>query len=212
MSAVIIFLLLFNFAVSWFNAWSVGRSWNETKAVGGVARFMAWCGAIMSASGFTWSYLVLLVLANMVMPHKWQLPPKYVDAMFSAGYLIIILPVIGSGIAITVQSWSYFWRERNFKNGAVAGYNTFADVYNIYEAAHAIPESFSMIKNAFKGGDDEDDDVRGRLALIAIALAVLAVVGGCLTTAAIIRSTARKTAQSQKFRANSATHEQRQYA
>lgn len=204
MSAIVFLLLIFNFAVSWFNAWSVGRSWNETKAVGGLTRFMAWCGAVMSASGFTWCYLVILTLINSAMPHKWQLPQKYSDAVMALGYLVIILPVIGSGIAITVQSWAYFWRERSFKNGAVAGYNTFADIYNIYESVRAIPEALDIVGKAFGGSSDDDDEGGGRLVLIVIALVGLCLIGGILTTTGIIRCTARREAQGQKFRANDA--------
>jgi hypothetical protein len=97
MSAILILLLLLNFVISWFNAWSVGRSWAETKAFGGLPRFFAWCGSVMSACGFTWCYLVLLVIINHAIPWKYQLPPKYEEAMFRLGYLMIILPVIGSG-------------------------------------------------------------------------------------------------------------------
>jgi hypothetical protein len=205
MSALVFLLLIFNFAVSWFNAWSVGRSWNETKAVGGISRFMAWCGAIMSASGFTWCYLVILTLINSVLPHKYALPQKYADAVMALGYLAIILPVIGSGIAITIQSWAYFWRERTFKNGAVAGYNTFADIYNIYEAIDAIPDALSIVGKAFGGSsssDDDDDSGSGKLVLIVIVLVILCLIGGILTTTVIIRCTARNEAQGQKLRAS----------
>lgn len=189
MSAMLLLLVLLNFGISWFNAWSVGRSWAETKAAGGLARFMAWMGAIMSASGFTWVYLVILTLINNAIPWKYQLPPQYAEGMFRLGYLIIILPVIGSGLAITVQSWMYFWRNRNWKSGAVAGWNTFADIYNIYTAARAIPESLSFLGNLFDS--DDDDDAKSFFGKLMIALAILAVIGGIVTTAAIINITNR---------------------
>lgn len=212
MNALTFLLLIFNFAVSWFNAWSVGRSWSETKAVGGMSRFMAWCGAIMSASGFTWCYLIILVLINSAMPHKWQLPQKYSDAVLALGYLAIILPIIGSGIAITIQSWAYFWRERTFKNGAIAGYNTFADIYNIYEAIDAIPDALSIVGKAFGGSsssDDDDDSGSGKLIMLVIVIVILAIVGGILTTTMIIRCTARRQAQEQKLRASEAWRNRR---
>jgi hypothetical protein len=55
-------LLILNFAISWFNAWSVGRVWTESKMIGGFFRMTVWCGAIMSACGFTWVYIALLGL------------------------------------------------------------------------------------------------------------------------------------------------------
>ena len=49
------FLWILNFGISWWNAYAVGVTWVETKNMGGYQRFMAWMGAIMSASGFTCS-------------------------------------------------------------------------------------------------------------------------------------------------------------
>lgn len=177
------FLLLLNFGISWFNAWSVGKSWIETKQAGGWPRFMAWCGATMSASGFTWVYVAIL---GIIAQATGKVPPKYVEAMFSLGYLTVILPIIGSGLAITAQSWAHFWRERNFGSGAVAGWNTFAQIYNIYEATSAIPAAFKSLGGVF--GDDDEDN--GLLPLVIMAV-VFAVLGGVLTTVAIVRRTAR---------------------
>ncbi len=184
--ALLTFLVVLNFAISWFNAWSTGKSWAESKAFGGFPRLLAWCGAIMSASGFTWCYLVIVSLVAQ----KW-IPAKYAEAIFRIGYLTIIIPVIGTGIVITVQSWMTFWRNRTLLNGGVAAWNTFADVYNIYTACRAIPESLSFLKDLAKGSDDDDSGVNAKLIKWAIILAILCIVGGALTTTAIIRSTAR---------------------
>jgi hypothetical protein len=206
MSATLFLFLVLNFGISWFNAWSVGRSWNETRAVGGVAHFMAWCGAVMSASGFTWCYLVLLTLINSVLPVDYRLPEKYAEGMFHLGYLIIIFPILGSGLAITVQSWAHFWRNRNFKNGALAGWNTFAQVYNTYQSIKTVPQSLSFVSDLFKsdGKRRGKDDARGQLIMLMVVLVVLAVMGGVLTTALVIRSTARSVAREQAYRARTA--------
>jgi hypothetical protein len=199
MSIILLFLVLLNFVISWFNAWSVGRGWAETKVAGGFARFMSWCGAIMSASGFTWCYLVIICVVGQLIPGRYHLPDKYAEGVFRLGYLIIILPILGSGLAITIQSWMYFWKERNWKSGAVAGWNTLADIYNIYQAASAIPESLSFLGNLFSNEDDDEDNsfwVR-----LVIALAILCVIGGIVTTTTIVLTTARKTAKAELKRA-----------
>jgi hypothetical protein len=200
---MIVLLVVLNLVISVFNAWSVGRSWYETKAVGGFVRFMAWMGATMSAVGFTWSYLV--VIAALAGPDGFQrLPPHYVDAMFSLGYLVLIGPCIGSGIAITIDSWAHFWRKRTFGSGAVAGWNTFADIYNIYNAARYVPTAWDNVMDLFsskKGSSSSsDDDDSSPFAAIAIALALLAVLGGVLTTAAIIRTVAQATARDRQLK------------
>ena len=38
----VLILLVLNFGISWFNAYSVGRSWADSKAIGGWPRFMDW--------------------------------------------------------------------------------------------------------------------------------------------------------------------------
>lgn len=199
---MILLLLLLNFGISIFNSIAAGASWVETKAVGGFARFMSWMVAIMAACGFTWCYLA--VIALVAGPDGFnRLPPRYVEAMFSLGYLTIIGPVIGSGIAITLQSWAHFWRARTFGSGAVAGYNTFAQVYNIYEAAHYVPTAWDTCREVFfpskKSSSSSSSDDDNGFAGLAILLAVLAVLAGVVTAAVIIRTVAERTAANRKL-------------
>jgi hypothetical protein len=195
---MIFLFLVLNFVISIFNAWGVGRSWVETKVVGGLPRFMAWMGATMSAVGFTWCYLV--ILAFFAGPEGFnKIPANYVDAMFSLGYLIIIFPCLGSGIAITIDSWAYFWRKRTIGSGALAAYNTFADLYNIYEAARFVPKAWGTVIDLLN--PKKRDKSSSSFAGIAITLALAAVLGGILTTAAIVRTVSERTASDRKFRA-----------
>ena len=192
---MIFVLVVLNFAISWFNAWSVGRSWAETAAAGGWVRLMSWAGAIMSACGFTWVYLVIL---GLIASGLGKLDRLYVEAMFSLGYLTIIVPIIVSGLLITVDSWAHFWRRRSLGSGAVAGWNSFAQVYNTYQAMSAIPQALSIVKEAFGGrrrSSDSKTDPRAAMAAFAIALVIVAVIGGALTTTLIVRATTRRHAR-----------------
>jgi len=70
--------------------------WVETKEMGGWSRFMTWMGAIMSASGFTWCYLVILLFGGYYAQFSFlkpnQAPYIGVEALkagFALGYLII---------------------------------------------------------------------------------------------------------------------------
>ena len=193
---MIFLFLILNFAISILNAWGVGRTWVETKVVGGFPRFMAWMAATMSAVGFTWCYLVILAFAAG--PNGFhKLPANYVDAMFSLGYLIIILPCIGSGTAITLDSWAHFWRKRNIGNGALAAYNTFADIYNVYQAVRYVPKAWDTVKDLlFPKKRDSSNGFAG----IAIMLALAAVFGGILTTSAIVRTVSERTAADKRLR------------
>jgi hypothetical protein len=42
-------ILGLNFGISWWNAKTCGRAWEESKAIGGSVRVFAWCGAVQSA-------------------------------------------------------------------------------------------------------------------------------------------------------------------
>src|SRR5258708_12839718 len=110
---MIFLLLILNFAISWFNAWSVGRVLVESKMIGGFFRMTVWCGAIMSACGFTWVYIALLGL--LAQSFQW-LPARYIQGIFSLGYLVIIFPLLGSGLGIAPSSSPQFWRHNTLIN------------------------------------------------------------------------------------------------
>jgi len=183
----VVLILLLNYSISWFNAWSVGRSWADSKAIGGWPRFMVWCGAVMSASGFTWCYLIPLALLAGVM--GW-LPPEYVQATLELGYVVIILPILGSGLAIWLDSVTTAWRRRDLASIGIASWNTFAMAHNTYSAAKTLPKVLEHLGDVFKGGDS--DDAKGKALLLVVLLVILAVCAGFLTTRAIIMRTARK--------------------
>jgi len=196
MSMLIIALLwILNFVISWFNAWGCGKTWNESKHVGGWPHFLNWMGAIMSASGFTWCYLIIIAAVGSVVqvggdgntpPHA-LLSPDMFEAFCNLGYLVIVFPILGSGLAITVHSWGVFWRRKTLGNGAVAGYNTFAQVYNMVSAFQHVPGAAKGVGKFFDGKDTKKET-------LVLLLVVLAVAGGILTTWAIIRSVAKSTA------------------
>ena len=186
---MIFLLLILNFAISWFNAWSVGRVWVESKMIGGFSRMTVWCGAIMSACGFTWVYIALLGM--LAQSFQW-LPPRYIQGIFSLGYLVIILPLLGSGLGIAVSSWVQFWRQKNLINGGIAAWNTYAQISNVVSAVRFIPEAIGNVLSAFKGDDDEEDN---RALLIMLAVVLVAVGAGVMTARAIILGTARKASQ-----------------
>lgn len=195
---MIIVLLFVNFAISWFNSWSVGRSWAETKHIGGLPRFMTWMGAIMASAGFSWCYL--FILAFIVGPDGMnKLPEKYVVAMCNLGYLALIIPVIGSGTAITIQSLVRAWKERSLATGGIAAWNTFADIYNISQALEYAPGAFEDVADVLfdsKGDKDEEDNAAARLAILLVCLAIA---GGIITAALIIRSTSKNAVRNARF-------------
>ncbi len=167
-------LLIVNFGISWWNAYATGKVWAESKAAGGWPRAMAWAGAVMSACGFTFVYAVVLAL---IAGATGYLPPQYVQGLLELTYVIIVLPILGSGMIIWVESLMTAWRERTFGNIAGAGWNTFAQIHNTYEAATMLPGIFKHLGELFAKGDD-DDDLKDRLTMIVFAL-TLSIVHSC---------------------------------
>jgi hypothetical protein len=186
---LLVLLWLLNFGISAWNAYAVGRAWVETKVAGGWPRFMAWMGAIMSASGFTWCYLILLVLGGHAM--GW-LDDEATAVAFQLGYLLLIPGILFSGLMIMLDSWRRAFRNGGFLNYGVAAWNTYAQIHNTMSAVRSIGPAFRSVLGFFTGGDRErrssrDGDARGLIVLLVIFLVALALLAGVLTTTIIIR-------------------------
>jgi len=185
----LVLLWILNLIISIFNAWGCGKAWNQTLNTVW-ARLLLWCGAIMSASGFTWCYLTLLLYLSQ--NFGW-LPPAYNVLAAELGYVILIPIVITSGLVITVDSWVYFARNRNLGGGLTAAYNTYATYRNISDAVTFFPAALKDVTKLFD--TKSNDDTKGKAALLAIVLVLVAFLGGILTTRYIILSTAQNTTQ-----------------
>jgi hypothetical protein len=206
---LIFLIFILNAAISVFNAWGCGNTWDSTKAKGGVAHFMNWMGAIMSASGFTWCYLVVLGFVGAITPMSlfvddpevtgMLLDETALQAFFDLGYLVIIFPILGSGLAITIQTWRGLARRRaagqaGVGDYAITGWNTFAQVHNTYSAMRELPGVFDRLGGFFGGGSSSSsssDNDSNPAAAIVIVLVILAVCGGVLTTYSIIQARRR---------------------
>jgi hypothetical protein len=184
---LVVFVWVLNFGISIWNAYAVGKAWVETKHYGGWPRFMAWMGAIMSASGFTWCYLILLAL--IAYAADW-LNLEQIEVMINLGYLIIIPGVLFSGLMITVDSWAVAYRRRTLGSVGTAAYNTFAQIHNTYHAISSMGTAYRNVAAFFKSGGKSDrgsrDSKDGAAVLIVVLLVLLALLGGILTTWAII--------------------------
>jgi hypothetical protein len=185
----VVLVWVLNLGISFWNAYAVGRAWVETKHAGGWPRFMAWMGAVMSACGFTWCYLLLLALIAYWV--EWLTQPQ-IEAMMSLGYILLIPGILFSGLMITIDSWAQAYRRRTLGSFGTAAYNTFAQIHNTYHAISGMGQAFRGLTDFFGGSGDSrrrDNDNSGAVLLV-ILLVLLALFGGILTTAAIIRRVA----------------------
>lgn len=180
---MLVLVLGLNLVISFLNARNVGRVWAESKAVGGWIRLLAWCGAIQSAAGFTFVYAVVV---GYIAVSTGYLPPAMLGVMMNLIYIMIIVPLIGSGIFITIQSWIAFARDKSLSNLGVAGWNTFAQAYNTYNAIQSFGPALDSVQQGLGGlfsGDGDSDNSTARVILL-VAIVLLA---GVLTTSVIVR-------------------------
>lgn len=178
---IAIVLIVLNVAISLWNAYATGKAWVEAKYTGGWPRFMTWMGAIMAASGLSWCILFLVIVGAVSI--GW-LTPSWGEVGLDLGYILIIPGVLFSGLMITVDSWARAFRTRKILDFGVAGYNSFAQVYNTYNAVRGVGPAFGKVFEAFAGKGKKSG---GALVLI---LVVFALAAGTLITAAIIHHVA----------------------
>jgi len=175
-------LIILNIAISLWNAYATGKAWVEAKYAGGWPRFMTWMGAVMAASGLSWCILILLILGAVGLG---KLTPYWGEVGLDLGYILIIPGILFSGLMITVDSWARAFRTRKVLDFGIAGYNSFAQVYNTYHAIQGIGPAFGKVFEAFTGGKDKKDG-----STIVLILVVFALGAGILITAAIIHHVA----------------------
>ena len=187
---MLLFFLFLNFGISFWNAYAAGAYLTESRIIGGWTRFLTWCGLVMSACGFTWVYLTLITIGAVY--GKW-LNIEDAEIMFKLGYLVIILPVLGSGLGIWIHSLAHAYRHRSFGSIGVAGWNTYAQFQNTWQAASHAPGFFQDVVDAFSAKNRRSSK-DGASALLLIMLVVLAVFGGAITTGMIARWADRRVA------------------
>jgi hypothetical protein len=171
-----------NFAISVWNAYAVGKVWIDARVAGGWRRFMCWCGAVLSASGFTWCYLIFLALTA----HYFQLISEDdVRVALDLGYVLLLPFILFAGYAVTLDSWAQAFRRGGLLNYGMAAWNTYASIHNTFSAWRNLGGAFSSIGNAFSSRRrDRNNDNSLIIVILLVAFALLA---GILTTAVIIR-------------------------
>lgn len=187
-SWIIVGLMACHGAIAWWNAKVCGQSWAESKAFGGFIRAAVWSAAIQSALGFSAVLIApLILLTHAIAPNAF--PEPAMQAAIHLWYLTVILPVLGTGLIVTVQSWVLAWRERRIADMGLAAYNSLALSHNTYGAVIGIADSLSKVTDLVKDAFGSDDD--NPAAAIALALTLLvvatALLGGALMTAALIQ-------------------------
>jgi hypothetical protein len=180
---MLVLVWILNLLISWWNARAVGLSWVEARHYGGWPRLMCWAGAVQSAAGFTWCYLLALAFGGWYFDF---LPDRALTIMLGIGYLIIVPAMLLSGLAIMLDSWAQAYRSGSLLDIGIASYNTYAQIHNTYAAAESFSAVIQGLGEALTPSSDSDDDSSGLVIVLGIVAAVVSVGLGVLTTYTII--------------------------
>lgn len=188
----LILLLGVNFAISWSNAKAVGRYWSESKQVGGSFRAEIICGYIQAIFGFTMVYsYVLMLIAPVLMRAKGVDEGFIADFEVLAGnltYLLVAIPIIGSGFRIWFTSLKSAWEQRSLRTIATAGWNSYAQIHNTISFARNAPSALKSISSFFGGSKKRNSSKNdGAIVMFAILVVIVALLGGYFTANAIMR-------------------------
>jgi hypothetical protein len=194
-------VLILNVLISIWNCYAVGTAWKDTMAMGGwFNKLLLWSGVIQSGVGFSMPIMLVLgfgATAYLVSGEQPMLTPEEADqmiqGMFSFWYVLVIFPILGSGLAIWAHSLRIAYQRRDFRSIAVAGYNSFAQIHNMVSAAHNLGGAFGNVGELFgkvldtKGGKGKD-----KIAIFLIVLVIVAIVAGFMIAFALVRHYASK--------------------
>lgn len=183
----LIVICALNFGISWWNAKVVGWLWNDRPVMGPFSKLVLYSAAVNSAIGFS-----SVLMIGLAFPASHFMDPtqahKLITWMMALWYVLVIIPILGTGLVITLHSWMQFLRTKSWSDLAASSWNTYATLHNLYDASQSLGPAMDTVGEMFtalvKGGDDEEDSALARLA---IALVFLALVGGVLLTVMIIK-------------------------
>jgi hypothetical protein len=175
-------LLAVNLWISWHNAKVTGLEWVESKYMGGWVRFMCWMGWLQSALGFTWCYVLIIVL---FLHGAGSINTATVDATLDLAYVVLFPGLFISGTFIWIESLVIAWRRRDLPSIATATWNTFAEIHNAYSAVEGMGGALKSVGSLFS--DIDDDDIKGIAIVAVVAIVLAALAGGFLTTELIRR-------------------------
>lgn len=199
--AILFLLLLLNLVISFWNASSVGRYWTERHDLPGFTRFMMWCGVIMAVAGF---FSVYVAVITMVMYDlnafawlgyqifKVELSPAEIDMLvqnvFDLAYLTIVFPVLGTGLAITLNSWIVAYQRRTLGSAAVGLYNTGAQIHNMVNAVRHVPQATRSLGKGLSKSFSSKNSSKGIAYLALMLFPITISLGGAIATTALVMS------------------------
>ncbi len=182
--------IVITLVLSTLNALGAGYAWPESKERGGLAHLVTWSVTIMASIGFT---MVLTLFNLFVALSMHWITPELAARGEALCFSLIAIPILGTGLVITVDAWAAYRRSRSLADLAVAGYDTWAQVHNTYVVVQHLGGAMRSAGGLFRGGGSSggssggDTDSDGAGALIVILLVAAAFIGGVLITWGLVK-------------------------
>ena len=103
-------------------------------------------------------------------------------------YLLVAIPIIGSGFRIWFTSLKSAWEQRSLRTIATAGWNSYAQIHNTISFARNAPSALKSISSFFGGSKKRSSSKNdGAIVMFAILVVIVALLGGYFTANAIMR-------------------------
>lgn len=167
------FLLVFivNPLIAYFNAYTVGKYWNDIQYSSFWQKTISVSALVQSVIGFSMPILGILLFIGYITK---TLTMNQIDLSIDLLWLSIIIPIVGSGILITIESIKEAIRSRSFTNGALAIWNLGSTIENIFNMV----SNFGSVIKDFEKRSDKEDDSSNLIVVLLVGIALLLSVGG----------------------------------
>jgi hypothetical protein len=154
-------ILVLIYLLSWFSAQTVARSWLDARAAGRWAMPLCWAGAILSALGFTWCYLMLVLVAA----HSFGLVVStWVQVVAGIGGLLLASLAASIALLVPVYCRLQAARARVFAQPALG--------WKKYEGAALA----ATLPEVGRGSENRDSDM-GTMVVLYALLATTTILG-----------------------------------
>lgn len=186
-------IIAVNVFISWRNCVTAGAMWKDAMGFGtGMDKALVVSAAVQASIGFSMPFVFLFgwIATGLLSGRDGPLDAYDVSAfwqsIFSLWYVAIILPALGTGTLIWIDSIRRAYHERSLASFLNAGWNTFAQVHNALGAVRNIGPAISNVGQLFKPLSGRGGG-KGKAVLLVIIVVILALAAGCLIAFALIR-------------------------
>ena len=198
----LILVLVLNLVISIWNCNIAGSAWKDTMAFGSfMDKLVLKCAIVQSSIGFSLPILMILLYIGKIFltfgdsPHITpQEAEIIVNKAFSFWYILVVLPLLGTGTIIWIYSLKEAWQKKDFFSISLAGWNTYAQIHNSISIINDIGGHFSSFSNFFSDAfDSKDSSGKEKLILLVVIIVFLSLISGILIACYLTKYFAKKT-------------------